>query len=125
MENVINPVKPNRRKSFHPKTYLIRYKEAGKKIYKYKFIVMSKNLTFSRNWDISIGLNGRLESTHQENSEPIYEFYKYLFNNLENYFNEKNLKDFEEMITKINMLIFKQIFLIFMNIFKEHLIYQR
>ena len=107
LENVINPVKPNRRKSFHPKTYLIRYKEAGKKIYKYKFIVMSKNLTFSRNWDISIGLNGRLESTHQENSEPIYEFYKYLFNNLENYFNEKNLKDFEEMITEIKKVNFK------------------
>ncbi|TMO53741.1 phospholipase D family protein [Pseudoalteromonas phenolica] len=49
--------------SFHPKLWLIRYKESGgKKRSKviYRLIVLSCNLTFDKSWDIAASLDGKL-----------------------------------------------------------------
>ena len=42
--------------AFHPKTWLMDYvNEEGE--HSYRFVVMSRNLTFDRSWDISIEVN--------------------------------------------------------------------
>lgn len=42
--------------SFHPKTWVLAYVNAdGDK--KYRFVVMSRNLTFDRSWDISFAMD--------------------------------------------------------------------
>ena len=105
LENIINPIKLKNKKSFHPKTYLIRYKELGKDNYKYKFIVMSKNLTFSRNWELSISLDGNVATEEQEKSIAICQFYKYLFSN---YLDTAKLQEFEGIIKELKKVNFKK-----------------
>ena len=105
LENIINPIKLKNKKSFHPKTYLIRYKELGKDNYKYKFIVMSKNLTFSRNWELSMSLDGNVATEEQEKSIAICQFYKYLFSN---YLDTAKLQEFEGIIKELKKVNFKK-----------------
>jgi hypothetical protein len=50
--------------SFHPKLWLIRYKQANTSARKakvfYRLIVLSRNLTFDRSWDLAASLDGEL-----------------------------------------------------------------
>ena len=63
--------------SFHPKFWLIRYKNATEDLY-YRVVVMSRNLTFDRSWDISYYMDGKpIRKTNKKN-DPICDFLKYL-----------------------------------------------
>lgn len=63
--------------SFHPKFWLIRYKNAIGDLY-YRVVVMSRNLTFDRSWDISYFMDGKpIRKTNKKN-DPICDFLKYL-----------------------------------------------
>lgn len=63
--------------SFHPKFWLIRYKnnEGG---LKYRVIVLSRNLTFDRSWDITYVMDGEVVKTTSDKNEPICDFLRYL-----------------------------------------------
>ncbi|MBR6179139.1 MAG: hypothetical protein IKQ70_14845 [Bacteroidales bacterium] len=53
--------------SFHPKCWIVQYKhveDSTKR--KYKFIILSRNLTFDRSWDISCCLDGIETNNHIE-----------------------------------------------------------
>ena len=67
MEKMVIPVAlPKGRKgaaypSFHPKTWVLRYVNSeGEK--RYRFVVLSRNLTFDRSWDISFCMDSSLQS---------------------------------------------------------------
>ena len=63
--------------SFHPKFWLLKYKgNNGESCY--RTIVLSRNLTFDRSWDVSYCTDGRSGSTPSENSAPIVDFLKFL-----------------------------------------------
>lgn len=64
--------------SFHPKCWLIRYvdDEDGKE-YCYRFVVLSRNLTFDRSWDISFYMDGYVGDETDKN-EPLSDFLRYL-----------------------------------------------
>lgn len=54
--------------SFHPKVWLLRYLESGKKRkpeIRYRLIVLTRNLTFDKSWDIAASLDGKLKSEVQ------------------------------------------------------------
>lgn len=45
--------------SFHPKCWILQYRHVNDaKRFRYKFIVLSRNLTFDRSWDVSVCLDG-------------------------------------------------------------------
>lgn len=64
--------------SFHAKFWLIRYvdDEEGKKI-RYRFVVLSRNLTFDRSWDVSFYMDGYI-SEETDKNEPLSDFLRYL-----------------------------------------------
>lgn len=68
LEPCLQPVIPEGGEfsSFHPKFWLLRYVEVDKPIklakVKYKLIVLSRNLTFDRSWDVAISLDGVLDT---------------------------------------------------------------
>lgn len=66
--------------SFHPKMWLICYKnrESGEK--RCRFLVMSRNLTFDRSWDVVVGLDGVLTKKKQKRTLPIVLFLHFLRN---------------------------------------------
>jgi len=65
-------------RSFHPKIWIIRYKEIkGEKVI-YKIINTSRNLTFSRDWDLAITTEGETNSNIENQNQPLIDFLGYL-----------------------------------------------
>ncbi len=67
--------------SFHPKTWVLQYRNADG-VRKYRFVVLSRNLTFDRSWDISICIENS-EDVHQpEKTKPVMDFLGFLHNRI-------------------------------------------
>ncbi|GGG51703.1 phospholipase D family protein [Bizionia arctica] len=70
---------PNYDQSFHPKIWIIRYTAKNKKEpIKYRFISTSRNLTFSRDWDMAITTDGEVNKIEKENNKGIIDLLQYL-----------------------------------------------
>ncbi len=67
--------------SFHPKFWLIEYVNA-KLEKRYRLIVLSRNLTFDKSWDISVSLDGYVTREPSKKNEPIQDFLEFLLNYL-------------------------------------------
>lgn len=63
--------------SFHPKTWTLQYEDAEGNQY-FRFIVLSRNLTFDRSWDVAVSLDGKLTGGRHKSSYPIADFLEYL-----------------------------------------------
>lgn len=67
--------------SFHPKFWLIRYvDEIGTPLY--RVVVLSRNLTFDRSWDVTFTMDGKVNGRKTLKTSPIVDFVSYLTNNL-------------------------------------------
>ena len=73
IEKCVVPVIPsNVYSSFHPKVWVIRYKNPKTKEIQYRLIVMSRNLTFDKSYDISYWTDGTVgKEKRKENKELI------------------------------------------------------
>ncbi len=63
--------------SFHPKMWLLKYVSDNEGPL-YRFIVLSRNLTFDRSWDTAVVLEGDLRDKATAKNEPLIDFLKYL-----------------------------------------------
>jgi HKD family nuclease len=80
IETCIVQMSPTHRNSFHPKTWTIRYVNDNGDI-KYRVIVLSRNLTFDRSWDIAFQLDGDCVQDRKNNfseTRPIVDFINFL-----------------------------------------------
>lgn len=69
--------------SFHPKTWALAYVN-GEGNRKYRFVVMSRNLTFDRSWDISFAMVSSESVRQKDKTRPICDFLEYLAENVHN-----------------------------------------
>ena len=87
LEKMVFPVTTAKRKgvakypSFHPKFWLIRYVDE-KNNYLYRVVVLSRNLTFDRSWDITFCMDGKKKSTETAKNNPVGDFITYLIKQL-------------------------------------------
>ena len=97
LEKMVFSVKTAKRRgiaaypSFHPKFWLIRYKNQEGNL-TYRVVVLSRNLTFDRSWDISYYMDGTVTRKATRKNEPICDFLGYLVNQLPSDENGKNKK---------------------------------
>lgn len=63
--------------SFHPKVWMLRY-ECDDGPVRYRLIVLSRNLTYDRSWDIAANLDGSVSDRPQERNQPLVDFARYL-----------------------------------------------
>lgn len=63
--------------SFHPKFWLIKYQDSLGNL-KYRVVILSRNLTFDRSWDVSVALDGELSEETADHSQPLSDFLYYL-----------------------------------------------
>lgn len=63
--------------AFHPKTWLLEYSK-GDQDKQYRFVVMSRNMTFDHSWDAACALDGDTTSSGGVNAEPIADFLRFL-----------------------------------------------
>ncbi len=81
--------------SFHPKMWLLMYQNnIGNKAY--RFVVLSRNLTFDRSWDIAVKLDGKKGKKEADTSRPIVDFLGFL--------NEQIKPEFSDTNTKKNLI---------------------
>ena len=69
--------------AFHPKTWTLQYVN-GEGDRKYRFVVMSRNLTFDRSWDISFAMQSSKEVLQKRKTEPIIDFLEFLKSQIHN-----------------------------------------
>lgn len=84
LEKIVFEVKLKGRKpypSFHPKFWFIKYVDGGGN-FLYRLLVLSRNLTQDRSWDVAVKLEGRLAESEMERSGPIADFLLYLASNI-------------------------------------------
>ena len=67
--------------TFHPKFWLIRYKNNNRELV-YRIIVLSRNLTFDRSWDVTYYMDGHVTDDTTDKNEPICDFLRYLISQL-------------------------------------------
>ena len=83
LEKIVFSVRPPRRKeiasfpSFHPKFWLIRYKNKKQEIV-YRVVILSRNLTFDRSWDVTFYMDGHVVNDQTEKNEPVCDFMRFL-----------------------------------------------
>ena len=83
LEKMVFPVKTSKDKSiaqfpsFHPKFWLIKYRNA-KGEFIYRVIVLSRNLTFDRSWDVTYFMDGKPVRHATDKNEPLCDFLGYL-----------------------------------------------
>ncbi|MDN3585015.1 phospholipase D family protein [Mucilaginibacter flavus] len=81
IEKCLVQVPPKPERSFHPKVWIIRFK--GENAIRYRIIVMSRNLTFDRSWDVVFQVEGEVQPERKNSygrNRPLVDFAKYLVN---------------------------------------------
>lgn len=87
--------------SFHPKFWLIRYRnESGGSLY--RVVILSRNLTFDRSWDVAYFMEGNIREKSTEKNGPVCDFLRYLVRQLPSNENGKNkAKGIRELIREL------------------------
>ena len=106
LEKIVFPVHTNKKKgianypSFHPKFWLIKYFNGQESIY--RVIVLSRNLTFDRSWDVVFSMDGYSIKEENEKNEPLCDFLEYLRLNLpDNEYGKQKNNQIKKMIRDI------------------------
>lgn len=77
LEDSVFEVALKNEKSFHPKIWLVKYINSNKKIL-YRLIVLTRNLTFDRSWDIAVSMEGKVVGNPINKNKPLVDFIKFL-----------------------------------------------
>ena len=84
--------------SFHPKFWLMKYISTDGS-FLYRIIVLSRNLTFDRSWDVAVKLDGKEISRTSDRSKPISAFLSYLLASLPA--SDANAKEKRKMLKQL------------------------
>lgn len=77
LENSVVTVNAKKDRSFHPKIWIVKYEnDSSEDIY--RVLVLSRNLTFDRSWDVAVCLEGRERSQRLKKNEALSDFISYL-----------------------------------------------
>jgi len=63
--------------AFHPKLWLLRFTNQAKQV-RYRLLVLSRNLTFDRSWDLAVALEGELVSARSDDNQGLVALLKSL-----------------------------------------------
>ena len=74
---VVGILPDNAYTAFHPKVWVLRYEQDNEPT-KYRVIVLSRNLTYDRSWDLAAHLDGDVTGQAQEKTLPLVSFVKHL-----------------------------------------------
>lgn len=84
LEDALSPILPSSAFSaFHPKVWVIRFTPEGEDDahplpVKYRVIVLSRNLTYDRSWDVAASLDGEVGTLAQAKNRPLCDFVGWL-----------------------------------------------
>lgn len=77
LEDTIVEVNPSSGGVFHPKIWLLRFKNQEEEIF-YKYICLSRNITFDRSWDTILVLDGKPVEYEVPENDKLTKFVNFL-----------------------------------------------
>lgn len=77
LEDTIVEVNPSSGGVFHPKVWLLRFKNQEEEIF-YKYICLSRNITFDRSWDTILVLDGKPVEYEVPENDNLIKFINFL-----------------------------------------------
>jgi len=69
---------PNPDGIFHPKVWILRFVDKSGKTVRYRFLCLSRNITFDKSWDTILTLDGEVIDRLYPKNKPLAEFVKTL-----------------------------------------------
>ena len=87
LEKMIVPVALRRARglnhypAFHPKTWILQYENARGE-YRYRFAVLSRNLTFDRSWDVAFAMDSSAAANTPQKTRPLIRYLEFLRNQI-------------------------------------------
>jgi hypothetical protein len=93
---------------FHPKVWLLRYTGDTGPVY-YRFVCLSRNLTFDRSWDTVLSLDGYLSDRQYAygESNPLGDFFKSLSDITISPLNQETLNKLDQMQYEVRRVKFE------------------
>lgn len=92
MEDCVNEKTPDQKDaSFHPKIWVLRFERKAETIY--RFIVLSRNLTFDRSWDVAYFADGHPTKNKVQGSDKLSSFILQLYDDSEKEIDSTFLKE--------------------------------
>nr|WP_304219974.1 phospholipase D family protein [Fredinandcohnia onubensis] len=77
LENSVSEIALDNDLSFHPKVWLVKYvNKENRELY--RLIVLTRNLTFDRSWDIAFALEGERQEVVNPKTKPLKDFFYHL-----------------------------------------------
>jgi len=74
LEKMVVEIAIRKTKSFHPKIWVVKYENVMKEAL-YRCVVLSRNLTFDRSWDVSVCLEGKpFSEANSDKTKPLSDF---------------------------------------------------
>lgn len=106
LENSVVLVNAKNDKSFHPKIWLIKY-ENDKAEVVYRVLVLSRNLTFDRSWDVAVCVDGKPSSRIISKNKSLRDFIYYLHERMESRYEKmaakkRNLKKLADDLLQVD-----------------------
>lgn len=77
LEKMVFEVNLANKKSFHPKVWVVKYGNKRSEAI-FRFVVLSRNLTFDRSWDVVFSMDGIPKEKTQSSAVPLADFVQYL-----------------------------------------------
>ena len=75
LEGIVVPARAKNGGEFHPKVWLLRFRSEQQDVpLQMRLLVLSRNLTFDRCWDVSLALDGAVMGRAQAVNRPLSEF---------------------------------------------------
>ncbi len=102
MEDSVYEVALPNNKSFHPKVWVVKYTSEKEDLY--RLIVLSRNLTFDRSWDMVVAIEGRAYSKKNKQNKPLKDFMEFLIQYTDNEDKKEKLK---ELISEVEHVQFE------------------
>lgn len=100
VESSVFQVHLPRGRSFHPKVWVIRYAGPQKDPI-YRIIVLSRNLTFDRSWDMAVCLDGKKGDEPTEKNSPVQDFIGFLIQHINSRKKRRRIKNIQEEIGQV------------------------
>lgn len=103
LENCVSEVNLRSKRSFHPKTWFMKFSADGLPD-KYRLIVMSRNLTFDRSWDVALRLDSAAKGEMviekgESTGEAMRAFLQWLHKNTSSH--NSQLKNKRKLLSKL------------------------
>lgn len=82
LENSVVMINAKKDRSFHPKVWIIKYENDNRESL-FRVLVLSRNLTFDRSWDVAACVDGIKVNKTVKQNQPLSDFMNYLYSKME------------------------------------------